>query len=142
MSTPVTVSGVTYNVPLYGETGWAQGQGNLSQLLIALAAVTASTPAFIQTVSISTTPQTGVTGKTYLATTTSNAITLNLPTPGASVWLMVKDVVGNFEINSVTLHRHGSELIDGVASDKVLSIPNELCLIVSDGTNWFVLLEI
>lgn len=37
MSTPVTYSGTSYNVPAYQDTGYAQGSGNLSSYLIALA---------------------------------------------------------------------------------------------------------
>lgn len=37
MSTPVTYVGVQYNVPAYQDTGYAQGSGNLSSYLIALA---------------------------------------------------------------------------------------------------------
>jgi len=37
MSTPVTFVGSTYNVPAYQDTGYAQGTGNLSSYLIALA---------------------------------------------------------------------------------------------------------
>ena len=37
MSTPVTYGGSIYNVPAYQDTGYAQGSGNLSSYLIALA---------------------------------------------------------------------------------------------------------
>ncbi len=37
MSTPVTYAGSSYNVPAYQDTGYAQGAGNLSSYLIALA---------------------------------------------------------------------------------------------------------
>jgi hypothetical protein len=37
MSTPVTYVGSTFNVPAYQDTGYAQGTGNLSSYLIALA---------------------------------------------------------------------------------------------------------
>ncbi len=141
MPTPVIVNGVTYNVPLYNETGWAQGAGNLSQLLVALSAVNASS-GFMQIQAVSTSPVSGATGHTYLVNTSSIPITINLPAPIVNVFLFVKDVIGLAETNNITLHRFGSELIDGVAAYKVLSIPNELCLIVSDGTNWYVLLEI
>ena len=37
MATPVTYVGNSYSVPAYGDTGYAQGAGNLSSYLIALA---------------------------------------------------------------------------------------------------------
>ena len=37
MSTPVTFNGVVYSIPAYQDTGYAQGSGNLSSYLIALA---------------------------------------------------------------------------------------------------------
>lgn len=37
MSTPVTYVGNQYNIPAYQDTGYAQGTGNLSSYLIALA---------------------------------------------------------------------------------------------------------
>jgi hypothetical protein len=37
MSTPVTYIGNSYNIPAYQDTGYAQGAGNLSSYLIALA---------------------------------------------------------------------------------------------------------
>ena len=40
MSTPVTFNGVSYSVPAYQDTGYAQGPGNLSSYLIALASGT------------------------------------------------------------------------------------------------------
>jgi len=141
MPTNVVVNGTTYPTPLYGETGWAQGSGNLSQLLIALAAASTGSN-FMSLTSATTTPITGATAHTYLVTTTSLAITINLPAPSINTWLMIKDINGNAATNNITLHRNGSELIDGVAADKTLSLPYELCMIVADGTNWYVLLEI
>lgn len=43
MATIVTFNGTTYSVPAYGDTGWAQGSGNLSSYLIAIAAGTLQT---------------------------------------------------------------------------------------------------
>lgn len=37
MSTPVTYNGNSFNIPAYQDTGYAQGTGNLSSYLIALA---------------------------------------------------------------------------------------------------------
>ena len=38
MATLVSFNGTSYSVPAYGDTGWAQGTGNLSSYLIAIAA--------------------------------------------------------------------------------------------------------
>ena len=38
MSVPVIYNGVTYNIPVFGDAGYAQGAGNLSLYLVALAA--------------------------------------------------------------------------------------------------------
>jgi hypothetical protein len=43
MATPITFNGASYNVPAYGDGGWAQGAGNLSSYLIAIAAGTLQT---------------------------------------------------------------------------------------------------
>lgn len=40
MSTPIIFNSISYNVPAYGDTGYAQGAGNLSSYLIAIAAGT------------------------------------------------------------------------------------------------------
>lgn len=141
MSTNVTVNGVIYPVPAYGETGWAQGSGNLSQLLIALAAATASSPSFMQYVSVTSTPTTMATGHTYLVSSNSVAATLNVPQPSANTWFIVKDVGNNASSNNITIHRFGSELIDGVASDKVCSLNKGVWILTSDGTNWFSILD-
>ena len=37
MATNVTFNGTTYSVPAYGNEGWAQGPGNLSSYLVAIA---------------------------------------------------------------------------------------------------------
>jgi hypothetical protein len=43
MATTVVFNGSNYSVPAYGDTGWAQGSGNLSSYLIAIAAGTLQT---------------------------------------------------------------------------------------------------
>lgn len=43
MATLVTFNGSSYSVPAYGDSGWAQGSGNLSSYLIAIAAGTLQT---------------------------------------------------------------------------------------------------
>ena len=43
MATTVSFNGTNYSVPAYGDSGWAQGSGNLSSYLIAIAAGTLQT---------------------------------------------------------------------------------------------------
>lgn len=43
MATPITFNGSAYSIPAYGDAGWAQGAGNLSSYLIAIAAGTLQT---------------------------------------------------------------------------------------------------
>lgn len=142
MGTSVTVAGQNYTVPAYNDTGWAQGSGNLSQLLIALAANIATSPTFMQFVSVTASPQAVLNGKTYLTTTSSVAITFNLPAPAANLWFIVKDISGDAGTNNMTLHRNGTEKIDGVAADATINIPDAFVLVVSDGTDWYILLEV
>ena len=40
MATLVSLNGTSYSIPAYGDSGWAQGAGNLSSYLISLASVT------------------------------------------------------------------------------------------------------
>jgi len=137
MAESVTLGGVNYTIPDPGDQpNWATG---LTPYLVAIAANVASAPAFMQPVSVTATPQTGVSGKTYLVTTSSIAITINLPAPATNMWLIVKDISGAAATRNITLHRPGSQTIDGTAADKVLSRNFGTWIICSDGTNYFVL---
>lgn len=138
MSNTVVVTGSNYTVPDPHEKSWGQ---NVTDLLIALAAAVPGNQGFLSVVSVASTPYAAVSGKTLLVST-SVARTINLPAPAISAYLIVKDVSGLCETNNITLHRNGSELIDGVAADKVMTINNEMLFLASDGTNWYVLLEI
>lgn len=139
MSTDVVVSGVTYHIPDYGDTGWGQGSGNVQQLLIALAAVTATTPSFMQTVAQATSPASISSGKTYLVASNSLAVTLVLPTAAANLYFFVVDSGGNAFTNNITIQRAGSESINGIASNLVLNTNNGAWGFVCNGTNWFSL---
>ena len=139
MATTVTVAGQNYSVPVYQDQGWGQGAASVNQLLIALAANIASSPTFMQVVSVTSSPQSVLSGRTYLVTTSSVAITLNLPTPAANTWFMVKDVSNNAFTNNITIHRAAAEKIDGLTSDFVITSSNSSWIFASDGTDWFSL---
>ena len=139
MSTGITIGGVVYQNPVTGDnanTGWGT---NVHNILQALAANIASSPTFMQVVTVTTTPTTIATGFTYLVTTASIAITLNLPSPAANAWFIVKDISQKASTNNITIHRFASESIDGQVSDFVMKANNSAYIFVSDGTNWWSL---
>jgi hypothetical protein len=81
---------------------------------------------------------TAVNSKTYLVDTTSNAVTITLPTPTAGTCFVVKDKKGTAQTNNITLARFASEKIDNVASNKVLSSAYGSWVVFSDGTDWYL----
>lgn len=138
MSTVVTVAGINYTIPAFNDapsTGWGV---SLSNFFIAVAAQIASTPAFMQTVVVTVSPQAVVSGKTYLVNT-AVPITLNLPSPVVNTWFIVKDSTQQAGTNNITIHRFGTEKIDGTAADMVINTSNDGFIFVSDGTNWFTI---
>lgn len=136
MSTPVVIGGLTYYVPAVGENNWGQ---NVSDLLIAISG-SLSPAGFFTIVSVSTSPITCVSGRTYLVDT-SSARTLNLPTPASGAYILVRDTTGSSATYNITLHRGSGEKIDGSAADKTLATAYGQWWIVSDGTDWFTLLN-
>lgn len=144
MSINVTLpNGITYPIPEYNDKGWAQGTSNLTSYLVAVATAIngggGGGQALIDIVSVTGTSQSVTTGKTYLVATASHAVSMNMPTPSANAWFWVKDVSGNAAVHNITLVRHGSEKINGVASNKVLSISAGEWLFACDGTDWYML---
>lgn len=139
MPTPVTVGGSNYNVPLYNEIGWAQGTGNISQLLIALAAVSGTQSSVTQLVAVSTTPSSIVNQKTYLVDTAGLPIQLNLPAPAANTWFGVKDTGFSASANPITIHRFASEMINGLSADMTLVLDGGYWFFACDGTDWWLL---
>ena len=78
------------------------------------------------------------TGKTFFITTSSAAITFNLPAPVLNYEFKFVDISGNCSINNITLHRNASESIQGVASDYALQSNGGSWKLVSDGANWYL----
>jgi len=136
MSTPVVIGGLTYNIPAVGESNWGQ---NVSDALVAVAANIAG-GSFFTVVAVSSSPITVVSGRTYLVDT-SAARQLNLPTPAANAYLLVRDATGTAATYNITIHRYAGEKIDGVAADKTLATNSGQWWIVSDGTDWHTLLN-
>ena len=137
MGTAVVISGSNYTVPAVGEKTWGQ---NVSDVLIALAAAVPGNSGFLSYVSVTSSPISGVSGKTYLVDTTS-ARTIVLPAPAANAYLLIKDISGQAEDNNITIDPDGAN-IDGSGANKTLNINNVLCWLISDGTQWYTLIEI
>jgi|TARA_B110000908_G_scaffold129508_1_gene152201 hypothetical protein len=73
----------------------------------------------------------------FIADTTSNPITIVLPTAVGNhgKMFMVKKIAAG---NTVTIDANASETIDGAAT-KVLSAQWESVTIISNGANWFII---
>lgn len=136
MAQTVVLAGVNYIIPDTGDQPiWSTG---LVPYLVAIAAVVSTSPSFMQQVSVASTPYTAVSGKTLLVNSGSIAITIQLPTPVQNFWFIVKDVGFNAFTNNITIARAGSEKIDGVAANFVISNSGAAWIFTSDGTDWFV----
>lgn len=74
MATPVTYSGVSYSIPAFGDVGYAQGPGNLSSYLIALASGPQTTGGlFSLTAPLNFGPNFGLIAVNYTSTTANPA---------------------------------------------------------------------
>jgi hypothetical protein len=133
MSTTVVVNGLNYFIPAVGDNNWGQ---NVTDALVALATAASSNASVYNRVTVTSSPITVVSGRTYLVDT-SSARTLNLPSPANNAYLFIKDTTGGAASNNITVHRFASESIDGTASDKTLNLNRGFWGYVSDGTNWF-----
>lgn len=75
--------------------------------------------------------------------TTSNAVAIHLTSPavanGSYRSFHIKDIGGNLSTNNLTLVRFASEKIENVAATKTFSTNFGSWLIISDGTNWWIL---
>lgn len=137
MSTVVSVAGINYTIPAFGDapsTGWGT---NLSSFFIAVAAQIASTPSLIQISTVIVTPTTVVSGHSYAVDSTVTAISLQLPTPVINTWFIVFDKGFNAFTNNITLLRASTEKINNVAASFVISNSGAAWIFVSNGTDWF-----
>lgn len=78
---------------------------------------------------------TAETGKFYAC---NGPLNVQLPAPSASFHCVIKDITGNIAVNGITIVRNGSEQIDGLLSNFVLTGNNQSISLISDGTNWFI----
>lgn len=69
---------------------------------------------------------------------TSSARAITLPTATSGRIVVIKDKTGQAGTNNITITRAGSESIEGVAGNYIMSTNFQCTRLVSDGTNWFV----
>lgn len=93
------------------------------------------TPYVVSTIAIATA---GVSGTTYLTNTSGGSFTVTLPAPVSGAFVAIKDSTGSFQTNPVTIAPHASEMIEGLASSKLLQTNWGAWSFFSDGTNWFM----
>lgn len=95
----------------------------------------------VQTITSLTSPSLSDSSTHYNANTNSSAFSIQLPNPsvvGSGFHIYIKDVTGNFGTNNLTLLRFGSEKIENVTANKVLSADFGFWKIYTDGTDWWV----
>lgn len=68
----------------------------------------------------------------------SGAITVTLPTPTDGRNLVIKDISGAANTNNVTIARHASEKIEGLAASFIFQTNWGVLNIYSDGTDWYL----
>lgn len=92
----------------------------------------------IKTVNNAASPYTVLATDVYLMVDASGgAVQLNLPAPSGKQLLYIKDTTGSFGTNTVTLHRNGSEKIENLAADMIISSVYGIYGLISNGTDWF-----
>jgi hypothetical protein len=68
----------------------------------------------------------------------SAGITITLPTPTNGRTIVIKDISGTAQTNNITVARHATENIEGLAASKVLYTNFGSWTFCADGTNWWM----
>ena len=77
------------------------------------------------------------TSLTYLVDTTADRH-ITLPPAAPTLSFVVKDASGLSGTHPITIVRHGSELIEGIAANTTLSSDHGAWALVCDGTDWYI----
>jgi hypothetical protein len=102
----------------------------------AVTTLTGALAVTVNTVSSTYTIDNSTTDYEVWANTSGGSFTITLPAPTAGRQLVLVDSTNSFATHNLTLARHGSENIDGVAASKVYAAAGTRATITSDGTNW------
>ena len=75
-----------------------------------------------------------------LCNTTSNTLSIQLPNPATSPTFVftLKDSTGKSAINNITILRHGTEKVEGVAASYVCEAAWGKWTFCTNGTDWFI----
>jgi hypothetical protein len=85
--------------------------------------------------SIKTSGFTAANGEGYFVDTTSGAITVNLPSASVGNIVAFKDYKGNFQNNNLTILPNGTDKIDGINGNAIISTENAaITLVFADST--------
>ena len=76
------------------------------------------------------------TDRTILIDSTSNDVTITLPTASGNTAVYILKNINN--TNTITIETNGSEEIDGSTDGFILAYLHEVIRIQSDGTNWWI----
>ena len=68
----------------------------------------------------------------------SAPITITLPTPVLGRIIKIKDISGLANTNNITIARHATESIEGLAASKILQTNFGAWTFTNDGTNWWM----
>lgn len=68
----------------------------------------------------------------------SGAISITLPAPTLGRSILIKDISGTTETDNITLVRHASEKIEGLAASRILYTNFGSWTVIADGTNWWL----
>jgi len=76
-----------------------------------------------------------------LVDTTLNTVTINLPSSANSIDrnLIIKDAAGYVGVNNITIIPNGSDTIERVSGNKIISIVNTVLKLYCNSTNWYIL---
>lgn len=122
---PIGATGQVLTVGASGIPEWAAGGGGGGGGGYDVVTISTSTNA--------------VSGKTYLIDTTTNNVTLTMPTPALNSFVRFKDKSGNASVKNITAARNAAEKIEGLSADRVFSADWGFWTLVSDGTDWFLI---
>ena len=117
MATTVSLAGSSFSIPSYGDSGWAQGTGNLSSYLIAIASVTLQTTGgtFTLSANVNFGATYGVLSKYFqtVAASPATAGVIRLAIGDTIDWGTANNALG---VSGTTLQWNGADVLTGAVA--------------------------